>query len=82
MFKENYIYQYLKIIIYIIVLIVLFLGINPAYLLAQTEDPKLEEGKKLFFQAKEKFVAFEPKLNEVLTRLEESNLSCTEIENQ
>jgi tetratricopeptide (TPR) repeat protein len=81
-FKENYIYQYLKKIIFIIVLMVLFLGINYTYLLAQTEDPKLEKGKKLFFQAQEMFVASEPKLDEVLTRLEESIPYFTEIENQ
>ena len=81
-FKENYVYQYFKKIIFIIILIFLFLGINYTYLLAQTENPKLEEGEKLFFQAQEMFVASEPKLNEVLTRLEESILSCTEIENQ
>jgi hypothetical protein len=80
-FKENYVYQYFKKIIFII-LIVLFLGINHTYLLAQPDNLNLEEGKKLFFQAQEMFVAFEPKLNEVLIRLEESIPYCTEIENQ
>ena len=78
----NFFSNYLKRVIFIIILIVLFLGIDHTYLLAQTDNPKLEKGKKLFFQAQEMFVASEPKLNEVLTRLEESIPYCTEIENQ
>ncbi|MDD5014153.1 MAG: hypothetical protein PHW73_03495, partial [Atribacterota bacterium] len=81
-FKENYTYQHLKKIIFIVILIAISLGINHTYLLAQPDNPELEEGKKIFFQAQEMLVASESKLNEVLNSLEESIPYFTKIENQ
>jgi tetratricopeptide (TPR) repeat protein len=74
--------QYFKKIILLIMLIVLFWGINYTDLLAQTEDLELEKGKRLFFQAQEMFVAPEPLLDEILHRLEESIPYFMGIEDQ
>lgn len=81
-YKENYFYNYLKQVIFIAILTVLFLGINNINTPAQSDDSKYKKGESLYFQAREMFVAPTPKLDEVITILEESIPYFTEIKNK
>jgi len=62
-YKENYFYNYLKQVILIAILTVLFLGINNINTPAQSDDSKYKKGESLYFQAREMFVAPTPKLD-------------------
>ena len=81
-YKENLFYNFLKQVIFIAILAVLFLGTNNIYIQAQSDDSKYGKGANLYFQAKEMFVNQTPKLSEVITILEESIPYFTEIENK
>ena len=81
-YKENLFYNFLKQVIFIVILAVLFLGTNNIYIQAQSDDSKYGKGANLYFQAKEMFVNQTPKLSEVITILEESIPYFTEIENK
>ena len=81
-YKENLFYNFLKQVIFIVILAVLFLGTNNIYIQAQSDDSKYGRGANLYFQAKEMFVNQTPKLSEVITILEESIPYFTEIENK
>ena len=81
-YKENLFYNFLKQVIFIAILAVLFLGTNNIYIQAQSDDSKYGRGANLYFQAKEMFVNQTPKLSEVITILEESIPYFTEIENK
>ena len=81
-YKVNLFYNFLKQVIFIAMLTVLFLGINNIYIQAQYDDSKCEKRRNLYFQAREMFVASTPKLSEVVTMLEESIPYFTEIENK
>jgi len=81
-YKGNFFSNFLKQVIFIAILVILFLGINNIYVKAQSDDSKYEEEENLYFQAREMFVAPTPKLSEVITILEESIPYFTEIENK
>jgi len=81
-YKVNLFYNFLKQVIFIAILAVLFLGINNIYIQAQSDDSKYKKGENLYFQAREMFVAPTPKLSEAITILEESIPYFTEIENK
>ncbi len=81
-YKGNLYCNFLKQVIFIAILAVLFLGINNIYIQAQSDDSKYEKGENLYFQAREMFVAPTPKLSEAITILEESIPYFTEIENK
>jgi len=81
MYKVNLFSNFLKKVIFIAILVVLFLGINNTYIQAQPDDPKYEEGKKLFFQAREMFITPKPMLDEITTILEKSIPYFIGIEN-
>lgn len=81
-YKRNLYCNFLKQIIFIAILTVLFLGMNNIYIQAQSDNSKYEKREKLYFQAREMFVASTPKLNEIVTTLEESIPYFTEIENK
>jgi len=81
-YKRKLFSNFLKQIIFITILVILFLGINNIYTQAQSDDFKYEKGKNSYFQAKEMFVAQTPKLSEALTILEESIPYFTEIGNK
>jgi len=81
-YKENLFYNFLKQVIFIVILAVLFLGTNNIYIQAQSDDSKYERGANLYFQAREMFVTQTPKLSEVITILEESIPYLIRIENK
>lgn len=81
-YKGNLYCNFLKQVIFIAILTVLFLGINNIYIQAQSDNSKYEKRESLYFQAREMFVASTPKLSEVVTILEESIPYFTEIENK
>lgn len=80
--KENLFCNFLKQIIFIAILTVLFLGTNDTYIQAQTVDSKYERGANLYFQAREMFITQTPKLSEIITILEKSIISFIGIENK
>ncbi len=81
-YKGNFFSNFLKQVIFIAILVILFLGINNIYVKAQSDDSKYEEEENLYFQAREMFVAPTPKLSEVITILEESIPYFTGIESK
>ena len=81
-YKENLFYNFLKQVIFIVILAVLFLGTNNVYIQAQSDDSKYERGANLYFQSREMFVTQTTKLSEIMTILEESIPFFTEIENK
>lgn len=81
-YKRNLYCNFLKQVIFMAILAVLFLGINNIYIQAQSDNSKYEKRERLCFQAREMFVASAPKLSEVVTILEESVPYFTEIENK
>ena len=81
-YKENPFYNFLKQVIFMAILAVLFLGTDNIYIQAQSDDSKYERGANLYFQAREMFITQTPKLSEVITILEESIPFFTEIENK
>jgi tetratricopeptide (TPR) repeat protein len=81
-YKENPFYNFLKQVIFIAILTVLFLGTNNIYIQAQSDDSEYERGANLYFQAREMFVTQTPKISEVTTILEESIPYFIGIENK
>jgi len=81
-YKANPFYNFLKQIIFMVILAVLFLGTNNIYIQAQSDDSKYERGTNLYYQAREMFVTQTPKSGEVITILEESIPFFTEIGNK
>lgn len=81
-YKENPFYNFLKQVIFIVILTVLFLGTNNIYIQAQSDNSKYERGANLYFQAREMFVTQTPKISEVITILEESIPYFIGIENK
>lgn len=81
-YKESPFYNFLKQLIFIVILAVLFLGTDNIYIHAQSDDSKYERGANLYFQAREMFVTQTPKLSEVINLLEESISYFREIENE
>lgn len=81
-YKENPFYNFLKQVIFIVILAVLFLGTNNIYIQAQSDDSKYERGANLYFQAREMFVTQTPKPTEVITILEKSIPYFIGIENK
>jgi tetratricopeptide (TPR) repeat protein len=81
-YKGNLYYNFLKQVIFIAILTVLFLGITNIYIQAQSDNSKDKKRESLYFQAIEMFVASTPKIGEVVTILEESIPYITEIENK
>jgi tetratricopeptide (TPR) repeat protein len=81
-YKENPFYNFLKQVIFIAILTVLFLGTNNIYIQAQSDDSEYERGANLYFQAREMFVTQTPKISEVTTILEESISYFIGIENK
>ena len=80
--KRNLYCNFLKQVIFIAILTVLFLGMNNIYIQAQSDNSKYEKRESLYFQAREVFVASTPKLSEVVTILEESIPYFAEIESK
>jgi len=81
-YKGNFYCNFLKQVIFIAILAVLFLGMNNIYIQAQSDNSKYEKRESLYFQAREMFVASAPRLSEVVTILEKSIPYFTEIENK
>jgi hypothetical protein len=83
-YKGNLFYNFLKQVIFIVILAVLFLGITNIYIQAQAQpdNSKYKKGESLYFQAGEMFIASTPKLSEVVIMLEESIHYFTEMENK
>lgn len=81
-YKENLFCNFLKQIVFIAILTVLFLGTNDTYIQAQSVDSKYESGANLYFQAREMFITQTPKPIEVITILEESIPCFMGIENE
>jgi len=81
-YKGNFYCNFLKQVIFIAILAVLFLGMNNIYIQAQSDNSKYEKRESLYFQAREMFVASAPRLSEVVTILEENIPYFTEIENK
>jgi tetratricopeptide (TPR) repeat protein len=82
MYKRNLYCNFLKQVIFIAILAVLFLGMNNIYIQAQSDNSKYEKRESLYFQAREMFVASAPRLSEIVTILEENIPYFTEIENK
>ena len=81
-YKGNFFSNFLRQVIFIAILTVLFLGITNIYIQAQPDNSKYEMGESLYFQAKEMFIASIPELSEAVTLLEESIPYFTEVENK
>jgi len=81
-YKGNFFCNFLKQLIFIAILTVLFLGITNIYIQAQSDNSKYEKGESLYFQAREMFIALTPELSEVVTLLEKSIPYFTEMENK
>ncbi|TFG93145.1 MAG: hypothetical protein E4G71_00915 [Candidatus Atribacteria bacterium] len=72
---------FLKQAIIVVIMSILFLGINNIFIQAQSDNSKYEKGENLYSQAREMFIASTPKLCEAVTILEESIPYFKEIEN-
>ena len=74
--------SFLKKLISVAILAVLFLGISSICLQAQPDDLKKEKGENLYFQAKEMFVYPVPKFDEIIIILGKSIPYFRKIENK
>ena len=80
--RGNLFCGFLKQAIIVVVMSVLFWGINNIYTQAQPDNSKYEKGESLYFQAREMFIASTLKLSEAVTILEESIPYFRGIENK
>ena len=80
--KTNFIPNFTNKIFFIAILAVLLLGINSTYTHAQSDELEFKKGESLYFQARELFISFTPKFDEVLEMLEECIPFFTGIEDK